>query len=299
MKITPEQINQYREQGFLLLPDFFLPAEIAIIKSQLPSVFAEQSGRRVNEKDGVAVRSVYGAHMTNEVFNRLTRLPRLVEPAREILGSDVYVYQFKVNAKLGFGGDQWEWHQDYIFWKREDGMPTPRVMNIAIFVDEVNEFNGPLFLIPGSHKDGMIETPGRDTRLDQTQAAAYSQSPDWIASLTAKLKYALDKETVGRLARKHGMVAPKGPAGSALFFDSNLAHGSSNNISPFDRVLVLVTFNSVENKPIPPKKRRPDFLASRNCEPIVPLADDALLELFSVTRTTGTTAITGRNGNGK
>jgi hypothetical protein len=299
MRITSEQINQYREQGFLLLPGFLLPSEIAAIKSQLPSVFAEQGRRRVNEKDGVAIRSIYGAHTTNEIFNRLTRLPRLVEPARQILGSDVYVYQFKVNAKLGFGGDQWEWHQDYIFWRREDGMPSPRVINIAIFVDEVNEFNGPLFLIPGSHKRGMIETPGRDTRIDRTQAAAYSQSPDWIASLTAKLKYSLDKETVGRLARKQGMVAPKGPAGSALLFDGNLVHGSANNISPFDRVLILVTFNSVENKPVSPKKRRPDFLASRDCEPIVPLADDALLEQFAIAQTTGAGLITGQNGNGK
>jgi|RhiMethySRZTD1v2_1073278.scaffolds.fasta_scaffold14704_4 L-proline 4-hydroxylase len=297
MRITSEQINQYREKGFLLLPDFLRQSEIAIIKSQLPSVFAEQGRRRVNEKDGVAVRSVYGAHTTNEIFNRLTRLPRLVEPARQILGSDVYVYQFKVNAKHGFGGDLWEWHQDYIFWNREDGMPSPRVMNIAIFVDEVNEFNGPVFLIPGSHKHGMIETQGRDTRLDQAQAAAYSQSPDWIANLTAKLKYSLDKETVGRLARRHGMVAPKGPAGSALFFDSNLAHGSPNNISPFDRVLILVTFNSVENKPVPPKKRRPDFLASRACEPIVPLVDDTLLEPFAIAQTTGIASITRRNGH--
>jgi len=276
MRITREQINQYGEQGFLLLPGFFQPTEVDIIKSQLPSIFAEQGRRRVNEKDGVAIRSVYGAHTTNEVFDRLTRLPRLVEPARQILGSDVYVYQFKVNAKVAFGGDQWEWHQDYIFWKHEDGMPSPRVINMAIFIDEVNEFNGPLFLIPGSHKQGMIEAPGRDTRLDRTQAAAYAQSPDWIASLTAKLKYSLDKETVGRLTRKHGMAAPKGPAGSVLLFDSNIVHGSSNNISPFDRVLILVTFNSVENKPVLPGKRRPDFLVSRNCEPIVPLADNAL-----------------------
>jgi len=31
-------------------------------------------------------------------------------------------------------------------------MPEARAMNVAIFLDEVNEFNGPLMLIPGSHK---------------------------------------------------------------------------------------------------------------------------------------------------
>jgi ectoine hydroxylase len=279
MKITQKQINQYDEQGFLLLPNYFLPLEVEIIKSQLSTALTEQGRRRVNERDGVAVRSVYGSHQTNEVFDRLTRLPRLIEPATRILGSEVYVYQFKINAKAAFGGDQWEWHQDFIFWKQEDGMPSPRAINMAIFVDDVNEFNGPLFLIPGSHKQGVIDVPGRDTRLDRSQAGAYSESPDWIANLTAKLKYSLDKETIGRLTKQHGMVAPKGPAGSALFFDSNIVHGSPNNISPFDRVVILITFNSVENKPVEPKHRRPDFLVSRHCEPIVPLADNALFTL--------------------
>jgi ectoine hydroxylase len=275
MSLTHEQIDQYREQGLLLLPNFFSSDEVELMKSQLPSVFAEKGRQKVNEKDDRMIRSVYGSHTKNEVFKRLTRLPRLVEPAKQILGSDVYVYQFKVNAKAAFGGDLWEWHQDYIFWKQEDGMPTPRVINVAIFVDEVNEFNGPLFFIPGSHKQGMINVQGRNTRSDEAQAA-YSQSPHWIANLTAKLKYSLDKETIGRLTEQYGMTAPKGPAGSVLLFDSNLVHGSSNNISPFDRVLIIMTFNSVENKPIPLRRRRPDFLASQHCEPIVPLADNAL-----------------------
>ena len=47
------------------------------------------------------------------------------------------MHQFKVNAKAAFDGDVWQWHQDYGTWKRDDEMPEPRAMNIAVFLDDV------------------------------------------------------------------------------------------------------------------------------------------------------------------
>jgi ectoine hydroxylase-related dioxygenase (phytanoyl-CoA dioxygenase family) len=260
----------------LFLPQYFSQSEIALLKAELPRTFAEKSPRRVVEREGHVVRSVYGQHADNETFSRLTRHPRLVEPARQMVNSDVYVYQFKVNAKAAFSGDVWDWHQDFIFWSKEDGMPAPRVTNVMIFIDEVNDFNGPLFLIPGSHRSGIIDMQARETGSDQA-STAYQGSPAWINNLTADLKYSLSRETVARLAAHHGLAAPKGPAGSVLFFDSNLVHASPNNISPFDRVVVIITFNSTENVPVQTRKRRPEFLVSRDHHPIVPLADDALV----------------------
>ena len=62
------------------------------------------------------------------------------------------MHQFKINGKAAFDGDVWQWHQDYGTWMNDDLMPNARAMNVAIFLDEVNEFNGPLMFIPGSHK---------------------------------------------------------------------------------------------------------------------------------------------------
>jgi ectoine hydroxylase-related dioxygenase (phytanoyl-CoA dioxygenase family) len=279
MRITTEQLRSYEDKGFVLLLECFSQAEVAVLKAELPRVFAEDSPRRVVEKEGGVVRSVYGTHQWNEVFLRLTRHPRIVEPAMQILNSDVYVYQFKINAKTAFAGDVWEWHQDYIFWQKEDGMPSARVTNAVVFLDEVTEFNGPLFLISGSHKEGVIDVPARDklnsARLERP--LPYRDSSDWISDLTADLRYSLDQDVVAKLVNRHPIVAPKGPSGSVLFFDSNLVHGSANNISPFDRVIVLVSFNSVENVPALGSDPRPDFLVSRDFEAIVPLPDNALL----------------------
>jgi ectoine hydroxylase len=76
-----------------------------------------------------------------------------------------------------------------------------------------------------------------------------------------------------------GIVAPKGPAGSVLLFHPNLVHGSVPNLSPFDRRLVLVTYNSVNNQQTVKENPRPDFLVCRSRGPLSPLPDDVLLQM--------------------
>jgi Protein involved in biosynthesis of mitomycin antibiotics/polyketide fumonisin len=278
MDLTQAQMEFYDENGYLLLPECFSTEEVEVLRNELPTVFGEDSPRRVIEKEGFIVRSVYGSHMANEIFRRLSRHPKLVNPARQILESGVYVYQFKINAKAAFGGDVWEWHQDYIFWHNEDGLPSPRVLTAAIFIDDVTEFNGPLFLIPGSHKWGIFDVPARglNSNVKSGTPSVYQESPEWINNLTANLKYSLPKEIIARLVTERGIVAPKGPSGSVLFFHSNLAHGSPNNISPFDRVVTLISFNSTENIPVQSMMARPDFLVGRDYTPIDPMPEDVL-----------------------
>jgi ectoine hydroxylase-related dioxygenase (phytanoyl-CoA dioxygenase family) len=265
MKLTSDQLRSYRENGFLLLPGAFSAPEVAAMKAELPGVFDQESPARVKEASSPIVRSVYGSHRTHESFRQLSEDARLVEPAMQVVDSEVYVYQFKVNAKAAFAGDVWEWHQDYIFWRDEDGMPAPRVMNAALFLDEVNEFNGPMFFMPGSHREGVIDV------RPASASAPEGGEPAWMSNVSAKLNYALDQPTVERLCNRYGMSCPKGPAGTMLLFDSNVVHGSSNNISPFNRVMVIATYNSVHNLPGTGRARRPDFLVSRDVEPVRPV----------------------------
>ena len=73
----------------------------------------------------------------------------MIDPVEELLGEALYMHQFKINGKMAFEGDVWQWHQDYGTWRNDDLMPTERAMNVAIFLDDVNPFNGPLMFIPG------------------------------------------------------------------------------------------------------------------------------------------------------
>ncbi|HJT26989.1 MAG TPA: phytanoyl-CoA dioxygenase family protein [Pyrinomonadaceae bacterium] len=266
MSLTGEQLRFYADNGYLFFPDYFSNSEIALIKNEVPALFQEDTPRRVVEKNG-DVRSVYGSHVTNETLRQLSRHPKIVEPAMQITDDEVYIYQFKINAKIAFSGDLWEWHQDYVFWLKEDGMPSTRVVNVVIFLDEVNEFNAPLFLIPGSHKEGVIDVNAHE------ESNGNGDDAPWLSNLTADLKYSLGKSTIARLVRQYGITAPKGMPGSVLFFDSNVVHASGINISPFDRTLLLVTYNSVRNAPPITENSRPHFLVSRDTEPIALEAD--------------------------
>lgn len=261
--LTEEQIQTFEREGFVLLPNVFDAAELDTLRAALLEVFAEPGPQRVLEAESGAVRGVHGVHETHPVYGTLTRLPRLVEPARQLLDEDVYVHQFKINAKLALVGEVWEWHQDFRFWRDEDGMPGPHAVNAGIFLDQVDEFNGPLMLVPGSHRDGIHETTER-------------KAADWTETLAAKLKYSLKVEALARATRDRGIVAPKGEAGSVLLFHSNVLHGSAPNMSPNNRTLVLVTYNSVRNRLRDVPRPRPQFVASRTFDPIVTVEDDAL-----------------------
>jgi ectoine hydroxylase len=269
MNLATQEIERYDRDGFLFFPDCLSAAEVDVLKCAMARELSQESERNVKEKDGKAVRSVYGSHLSNDVFARLARHPRLLNPARQLLSGEVYVYQFKINAKVGFAGDVWQWHQDYVFWLSEDGLPTPRLTNVVVYLDEVNEFNGPMILVPGSHQAGVLTVePLRD------RPAGYADQPDWISNLTADLKYSVDKPTLIRLLDGRGMEAPKGPAGSVLLFHPSLVHGSAQNMSPHDRNIVIITYSRVDN--VPQWEARPEFLVSRDFRPLSPLADDAL-----------------------
>lgn len=279
MKLSLEQLDRFATDGYLLLSAQFNETEISLLRSSAQIAAKQESPSRVMENDNRAVRSLYGLHASNQVFQQLALHPRLVEPASQIIGGSIYIYQFKINIKAGFYGDRWEWHQDFIFWCKEDGMRMPVPVTAAVFLDDVNDVNGPMLLIPGSHKAGMIETD-QHTSNSETQAKFHHYDegkPAWITNLTAKLKYSLERDVVTRLVDTHGIVAAKAPRGSVLFFDSNLVHASGLNMAPYDRMLALITYNSTANVPAQAHQKRPEFLVCTDTIPIAPIEDDALV----------------------
>ena len=99
-----------------------------------------------------------------------------------------------------------------------------------------------------------------------------------MSRLTSRLDYTISSETLATAVEKYGIVAPKGPAGSVLMFHPSCIHGSGSNISPFNRSMVIINYNSVENTPkLPVSNPRPEFLAGLNYTSLEPLADEALL----------------------
>ncbi|MGO4294296.1 phytanoyl-CoA dioxygenase family protein [Chitinophaga sp. RAB17] len=275
MHLTVAQIEQYHENGYLLLENVFSAGEVDHIRREMIKVIAEDSPRRILEKNG-AVRSFFAPDHTNETFKRIVCLKRMVIPSSQLIGSDVYAHQTKINSKSAMIGDWWEWHQDYTFWKNDDGMQTPDVLTAMIYLSDTNEFNGPMLLIPGSHKTGTVndeENSAPNGDNDNEWFENYKASTFYMTALTADLKYTLKQHEIARWAERKGIVSAKGPAGSVLFFHGNVFHASSNNLSPWDRHTFLVTYNSTRNTLTEVERPRPAFIANRNYEKILPLYD--------------------------
>jgi ectoine hydroxylase-related dioxygenase (phytanoyl-CoA dioxygenase family) len=266
MFLTDDQMREYERDGFLLIRNCLTDRELEMLQRELPDLLSTSAPSRILETNATVVRSVYGAHAQKTIFAQLCRLPRLLKPAMQLIKDEIYVYQFKINVKAAFDGDAWEWHQDYIFWQREDGMPNPRVINAAIYLDDVTEFNGPIYVLPGSQREGALDP-------DLPGVQPVDGQPFWLTDLTAKLKYSLDRATVCRLFRKYGISSTTGQAGSILFFDSNLVHASPNNISPDDRKMIIITYNSIHNLPTTNGSQRPEFLVASNFAPLAPIGE--------------------------
>ena len=262
MKLSSEQLKAFDEQGYLFFPNCFSEEEIALLRLEADNILKLDRQEVWREKTG-APRTAFAAHTFNPVFDLMAHHPRLVEPLMQLFGESVYVHQFKLNAKAAVEGDVWQWHQDYGTWARDDGMPEPRAMNIAIFLDDVLPINGALMIIPKSHKQGVLNAGHDETTTSY---------PLWT----------LDKETVTRLASQAagpdgiGIAAPTGKAGSVLMFHGNLVHASPPNITPYPRKIVYLTLCAVSNHIT--KFTRPEWIAHRDFAPIVPAADDSLLE---------------------
>ncbi len=160
------------------------------------------------------------------------------------------MHQSRINYKPGFKGKGFNWHSDFETWHAEDGMPAMHAVSASIILTDNHLFNGPLMLIPGSHKH-FIPCVGPTPEEHHKQSLKTQQ-------IGVPSEHALTK-----MIDRYGIEAPTGPAGSLLLFDCNTLHGSNANISPDPRSNVFFVFNRRDNacgEPYAAKKRRPRFL---------------------------------------
>ncbi len=264
MKLTSEQVAQYQNDGYIFVSSLFCADEITLLNDRLSVLLEERRPEVLMEINSGSVRSIISPHLRDELFRKLSLHPRLLEPVRQLLNGEIYLHQFKVNTKGAHDGEIWHWHQDFRTWHEDDGMPVPDVINAAVFLNEVNEFNGPMMFVPGSHNYGHIKS---DMDLEHV--------PDYGRLSADASGSPYKNETIDVLINENGIAAPKGPAGSAIFFHGCTIHGSLPNMSPWDRNMVFASLNRVEN--YIRKPTRPDYLALQDFEALESLNDDCLL----------------------
>lgn len=212
----------------------------------------------IREPESDEIRSIFAIHEQDPVFARTLRAPGLIATAEQILGGPVYIHQSRINYKPGFVGREFYWHSDFETWHVEDGMPRMRAFSLSISLTENRALNGPVMVIPGSHRQ-FVACPG------------WTPDEHYRTSLRRQEIGVPPREILARLVEERGVESPTGPPGSALLFDCNLMHGSNGNITPFPRTNLFVVFNSMENPleaPFSGQPPRPNYIGTRDPKPL-------------------------------
>lgn len=264
-ELTKEQMDFFEKNGYIIFENLFSSAEVDRLFDELASLSNDEAKKEmpqfILEETQRDVRSIFEIHKISALYGLLCRDKRILKIVQQLLGSQVYIHQSRVNLKPGFDGKEFYWHSDFETWHSEDGMPNMRAISCSISLTKNYEFNGPLMVIPGSHKDFVScsgETP--DDHYKQSLKRQEIGTPQ--------------KEILEKMVEKSKIVSAKGDAGSVIFFDCNIMHGSNGNITPYPRSNAFFVFNSVCNRLVAPfcgLKPRPNYIADREFKPLEPV----------------------------
>ncbi|MEZ5651803.1 MAG: phytanoyl-CoA dioxygenase family protein [Burkholderiaceae bacterium] len=148
------------------------------------------------------------------------RLPAVVA---DLIGPNVKLHHTKINAKQPGGHTAVRWHQDFAFTPHSND----DVVTALVMVDEVDERNGPLEVLPGSHRDEI-----------------YSLWHD--EAFTGAVSTEIESRSRERA------VLCTGPAGSVCLMHTRLLHGSAPNQGSSPRTLFIAVYSADDAVPLSP-----------------------------------------------
>ncbi len=229
--ISDEQTAFYRENGYLIVDDAIDPADLAEMQ-QVTRDFIERS-RAVTESDDIfdldrghsadnpRLTRIKLPHLRHPVFDRVMRSDRLMSILRPLLGDDIRLHTSKLNTKAPGGGAAVEWHQDWAFYPHTND----DMLAVGIMLDDVAEENGPLMVIPGSHRGPVLSHFSGGVFC----GAVDPGDPDFDLSKAVTLT---------------------GRAGSLSLHHVRLLHGSAPNRSERPRMLLFYECGAADAWPI-------------------------------------------------
>jgi hypothetical protein len=161
--LSQDQVDFYHLNGYLKIEDAIPTEELAVLQ-ELTADFIENSRSCTENNDLYDLDEGHGPETP-----RLTRikLPHTQHPAywqtltssrmtsilKRLLGPDIRLHNSKLNTKAPGGGAAVEWHQDWAFYPHTND----DLLAVAIMLNDVGMENGPLLVIPESHKGEILD----------------------------------------------------------------------------------------------------------------------------------------------
>lgn len=236
--ITQAQIDRFHQDGYLVVEDVLTPQQISALQGDFDRWVAqsrEHSAAYGRTQDGRARFDLESDHRPDHPSLRRVSSPTEISPAyyqaafqsrmaeiaaQLIGGSGTRFHHSKVNSKLPHTATQVKWHQDFLFTPHSND----DIITALLMVSDVTPENGPLNVVPGSHK-GPLYSHWQHERFSG----------------------AVSDEVVEQHCQRP--VACFGPAGSVCFMHTRLLHASSPNETELPRTLFICVYAAEDALP--------------------------------------------------
>ena len=220
--ISRKDIEYYRENGYIVVPNLIEADMLARIRSVIGEFISRAAGVTAHNEvydlepthtaQSPRVRRIKTPHKWHPIFWEVVKSPAMVDVLKALLGPNVRLHGSKLNMKAPKYGSPVEWHQDWAFYPHTND----DILAIGVMLDDMELDNGPLLVMPGTH------------RVDKV----------WDHHFEGRFCGAMDPSTTADLDYSKA-VPCTGKAGSCSFHHVRLVHGSAQNTSMKPRQLLL------------------------------------------------------------
>ena len=229
--LSSSQVSEFREVGGIVVPDRLSAQQLADVRSEIDRFMDEARQMDVSNarldledthtRDAPRVRRIKLPHTISDPIRDLMYSDAILAPARDLIGPNLRLHTSKLNMKSANFGAAVEWHQDFAFYPHTND----DVIAIGVMIDDMGLENGPLQVMPGSHKG-----PIHNHHVDGVFAGAMD-----LAGCGYDLKAALTLT---------------GSAGSMSIHHGRAVHGSALNVSDRDRRILFFEMMAADAFPI-------------------------------------------------
>ena len=231
MALSKDEINFYNDQGYLLVEDVISENQHKEMLALVDGFFEKSKMIRENDNifdledghssDNPRLKRVKQPHQHSQFFWDIIKESKIEEILRDLLGDNVSLKTSKLNTKAPGGGAAVEWHQDWAFYPHTND----NVLALGLMLNDVDIDNGPLMVIPKSHKGPVLSHFNNGVFC----GAIDPDDSDFDMSKAVTLT---------------------GKARSMTIHHARTLHGSSPNNSNRDRLVLFYECNSADAWPL-------------------------------------------------
>jgi len=231
MVLSKDEINFYNDQGYLLVEDVISENQHKEMLALVDGFFEKSKMIRENDNifdledghssDNPRLKRIKQPHQHSQFFWEIIKESKIEEILRDLLGDNVSLKTSKLNTKAPGGGAAVEWHQDWAFYPHTND----NVLALGLMLNDVDLDNGPLMVIPESHKGPVLSHFNNGVFC----GAIDPDDSDFDMSKAVTLT---------------------GKARSMTIHHARTLHGSSPNNSNRDRLVLFYECNSADAWPL-------------------------------------------------